>query len=551
MRGILFCTIALVLSIQMAAQSTITIKPQHSKKVVYSFKNDEELYADEARLFARIDGGECEFVTTRGQRKYYAHKGSKTYGPFSWGHYYENTFSVDRTDDGLWMLNDFARRKKYGPFKRITVDGTMYGKTKRKLYGYCYQSDSLMYVQDMRNGKRHGPFRHAVLHRATKSEFYFTYELNNQHFISLNGQVQGPFHNIVARYPRDEAQAFYYSIQKNVNGDYYAYVGDKTFGPFHKSPGVTGSLNNLVVKAYATNNKPAVIELNSGERFLQGSGAGKFTRFEDGSWLYGQYLFDDSTLSYEQKVDIRRKEPIPIRLSSSNGVIGLFYCMNDDYWPRKGSATSYVMEVREYQPNLTAEQIADLPKKILYNGQLIEPICNIKRWTLSNNLNCFAYVDTESGELIIDNQRTGILNTKSYDISNYPKNWIVRTHADGVGKVYKNGKLLLDQQSDGFPHIEFIGRTGRWYSTYRLNRETYVVSSNNNRPIGPLRLSRRQQITPSDNGRHLAIPSVDAVYVDGKIIDRGFSVIYNKHLNAFMWLSVDDNQLIMHTYELD
>jgi hypothetical protein len=533
------------------SQTTITVRPQHSKETIYKFRNGEALYADESVLELSFDGVQCEFVTIQ-DKNFFHHINKRRSGPTKYPKFGKQTMEYSETADKKNYIKDLATGRKYGPYDQIRTEYRLSSRGGGdRMRGFKYTKDKEEFVKWIPKGKNYGPYQKVRLIAIYKSEIYFTFERDSSQYINVNGKEIGPFDYLTYRRPYGEGKLVSYSYQKPGESEYYTTVKGKEYGPFKNRALAYETDKSWYIIDKPYKDVPGQILQANGAATATGAYIGNMQVYQDDSWLREEFVFTRENMTTAEKKTLKAQFTVPTKITTQEGEIGTFLLYeSQNKLSRLKSAKHMALSVKEFVHGFDKSQLNDFPYQILYHGKTVTPAAEMNRAFLQGSANCYAYLDNQK-RLYINNELTEYADVSSFNIENYPKDWTVNIHRGDTALSYKNGKLITEQRADYNVTPIYAANKKHWYAKVMINRESFLATSSSKDLYGPYNISGRQPIMFSESGRDIAVPSGGAIYINDKLIDKGFSLVYNKYNRSFMWLSVESNKLIKHTYELD
>jgi len=550
MRELLILSLLVITSTGWS-QNTITVRPQHSKETIYNFREGEVMYADESVLELKFDGEKCEFVTVQ-NNKFYHHVNNRRSGPMKYPKFGKQSMEYIESSDKKNYIKDLATGRKYGPYERIRTEYRLSSRGGGdRMRGFKYSIDQKDYVKWISKGKDFGPYQKVRLIAIYRSEIYFTFERDKQKFINVNGKEFGPFDYITYRSPYGDGKLVSYSYRKPGETQYYTTVNGKEYGPFNNRALANETNNSWYILDRATKDQPGQVLEENGKSTLVGKDFGHLNIYQDGSWLRQEFIFPRDNMTSEEKKTHRNTFTVPTKITTEKGELGTYLLYtNQNLLYRLKSSSELAVFVKEYIPGISKSELDEMPFQILFNGKTNVPPVEMNQAFLQSNANGFACLDN-SKRLYINNEPTEFTDVANFNFANYPSEWTVNVQRGDTALAYKNGKLVTEQRADYSVTPIYAPNKKHWYAKVLINRESFLATSTSKELFGPYNISHRQPITFSDNGKDIAVPSSGAIYINDKLIDKGFSLVYNKYNRSFMWLSTENNKLIKHTYELD
>lgn len=547
-----------------AAQNVIRIRPQHQKEHLYTLKKGERIGRNESNLDMHLKGANYEFMTIKGT-DYYRHTRNgvkKLVGKRYLPSVFKN-WKIKMVED-KYVIKSRLTKQTYGPMKnpslyydrskKLNAEGT-YVTSESDLYGVVYSAPS----EKDSNGeplpgiiwnnyvikpgeKPRGPFKRANILSATDQEFIFSYELDEKKFLSKNDKIYGPYEYLSYRKYKTiedgvevEKELFIYrvgTIWKIEIEQFKAFT-------FSEPPKLqyTGSGRRLILKIIEKENKAYVV-------------------LPDGSLREESDAFFVVSNNKQEELTFRSIDDTTYRgamnkyeVSFKEEVLGEFYLNTSRKNERLSSESDYFVIALVPADSIAANEYYN---QFIYYSPTLGYTESIKIKP-GNTI----YLLDESYALYNEVSDTLEYDDKIYsdvlavDFTEYPKNWwLIRSEGD-IDQPYKNG--VLTNSFKTIPKgMKSYDTPDKPFVRIQKGEDFFVKTRRNKKLFGPINKYSNVLVSNDEQNYIECKRGENTIWINGVLISSGFYMVYNKHLDAFHWLSIlDENKIYLHTYELN
>lgn len=537
MNKLIFLTCTLFLGLQVDAQNIIKVRSQHSKELIHVLKDESFYGRGESKIFIQQVGVGYEFITAannKNSNRYNLYKNGKRIGEFPYPHfsdaeYWETDSKVG--EETLYTLN-FKNGKKFGPYQWVSPCFSR----ENKLIAIRYKDKGKVYFKNLQTNKLVGPYDQIYVQ--STENYNITYECieGSQHYLFHNEEKYGPFYEVSCPYSYQKSDPFYFTFQ-NDKEEWQVFYKKEIPTLFTGNPAVTIFDNEKI--------------LINGETKIEGS-TRKVFMLDDKSYedyynyksivcnSFGDVLVleaDRETKTESSKIfrnDVLIGSYKTTRLYSSNN--------------KKSTIYNLILIEKSIDPDVLYESYS-----IVKNDKII-PIGTSNEIDV-NDLHLIGedviYIRKSDSTLVINGKETIHKKVTHVDYSNYPEESFIVKKQGRFDVILRNEKEISAEELKKTRRYnpEWYNLKSNPYSTERVNDKTYVYAKGSNKRFGPI--TRGTSIVFSNDKKHYA-ESDDRrmeIFLDGKRISDGFNIAYDPKTNAFHWLSIDKNNMYLHTYQ--
>ncbi|TFH28057.1 MAG: hypothetical protein E4H10_01740 [Bacteroidia bacterium] len=443
-------------------------------------------------------------------------------------------FITTGKEDGKEYFRINATGKKYGPYESVSP---RYDEKKQLLYGYSYEEDGNNYFVDQVNNKSYGPLDQGGLWHIDEKNLVYSYaETDNEtgkleSFLIENGEKSGPYEQVSYRMPGTAATPPLIVYMEN--GKYYVKLQQYKGIAFGAYPIASEIRNGWVIEGAAErSDKVKWIYLPDGQK-LESSQTVKHLVNYQGNVMKAEHVAGGgSDAAY--KVSFKGKEIGTYAIKKSNRSD----LSNSDFfdhflirvevsnnWPLAYRDENYLFsESRGLIGPLTQDEIR---MTYFFPG---------------------GYATIKADSTLQMNGKNILEDVIMTDYRDYPENWWAFQQRGDYVYPYRNGKEI--------PLTE-LPEQYRYYNTedkplvkVKRGDEYFIRVKGLDKLLGPI--DKYDAFTVSGDGKHYAVVRGidDFVAVDGKVVTKGFNIVYNEKLNAFHWFDQEGQKIYLYTYKL-
>lgn len=542
MKGVsVLAALALVVSGQ--AQKVIKVRNQHSRTLINTLAKEEFIVRGEARLMVKTDGETYEYLTQR-EGKYRLYENDRLIHVLPFARFDKPAFyAYSEKENGVWVTYAKIGGKTIGPYKDVRF---FYTDDKRldDLKGYLYETEEGRFIVDRKTNTTYGPYDDMRWHGLGQNQMLIIAKKGGATFVIDRTKTYGPY----------EAADYLYT--ESVDELAFTYA-EKGIWRIHSKVTIDKSFVDKPELRFAPDGSWRVCGIPP-------NAAGK------------QYLFLQDGTSYLQTPESQTVyyPGMPVltveRVGATQlpGLSGRFE-YNQAYTVKQGDAllgefyietlaSQLVGKTNQFYPLVLYRKLPQgisESRKEFYllraDGQLTAPIPAACRYTLSLGGDRYGYVNTKEGTLYLNGEQQPYKGVEMVDLSSYPENWLMAAKEGYYTTFYKNGKVdpsaTLEKK---YAYPRFQSRSLP-YIIVTQNDKSYAKAPQSSKLFGPV--NARSVIAFSKNNAHYAEGDERAaqILIDGKVIGKGYGLVYNTNKNAFHWVEQEGQNLYLHTYELD
>jgi hypothetical protein len=549
MRTIKLLVLSVVLTTDLSAQQVITVRPQHSKKLIRTLDKEEFLTRGESHINLRFDGEDYEYITYHSAKRMYQHYKDARFieaAPYpAIFREIKHCYTLQELVGDKYLTVAVVNGKRIGPYEELSVDRFFDYET-NKLYGYSYRDNGRYYVKDETRGKLYGPYDQ--FRRQDNRAFYFSYQKAGSWYVHDGTKDYGPFEDVQTVNSSQDKNGLIFSYKQS--GAWMVHCKDSVPYRFSEKP----------FFSYDPNGKWKIlgIPVDSGNR----------------SWLLSQDGGKWEHRTTHQLIWSTGNEPlVATTMSSFSGkdenFTGWFapYLMSGGWYNiHLGNQLIGTFQARTILPSpvpspyypvvlfkkTEGSEFVDGSRFYLYKsgvGLVEVPSDGLKTIALCGD--SYHYIAGEDKVLYTDGRATKHKQVLKIDFSSFPKSWYMVKQEGYYAEYYKNG--VRDNSTESKEKWVY-----GWFDTrdkpcifIQKDDKTYAKVPTSTKLFGPVKA--RSVMAFSKNNEHYAEGDErgNQVLIDGKVISTGYALIYNPTKNAFHWISQDGQKLYFHTYELD
>lgn len=521
------------------SQNVIHVRGQHSKKQIYTLKEGEYISRGEAKIFVKAQNGpDYEFIIQSQSSdyccdfKYKLFQNSKLVSTSTYPHFSDDDswYSTD-TVKGVKMYKlHFKNGKTFGPYQSCYP---VYDAAAKKNVGVWYRKDNRESVYFF-NGKTIGPFKGLNLLRTEGKMNDYTYESEQGKFLFTDGKTYGPYRDVRVRElasPSNKGLVYYF--EQTENRWRVVIAGEEVPLVFYSSPNFHYD--------------------NDGKWVLEGTTVDGTKRS-----YYKQdqieYCYDDYCRTYSNmhgdrinvsSIDGKSIYSNPVEVAQKGQKIGVFNVRTIyTNLPINSSFFGCILRKNAGNPNEEAY--------LLNQNELIGPLDNLAGDKVTVVGDDYFYIRERDSALMINGKESGHKRVVFFDYNNYPKSFYLCKKVGLYDVFYKNDKKISNAQ------IRDAGFNPDWYNLaendYILefkNDKFYAIPKGSTKRFGPV--MRYSTILFSRGNAHYAECDERRmeVFIDGKLVSKGFCLTYDAQNNCYYWMSLaDDKKMYLHTYQI-
>lgn len=543
----------------ITAQNFITVQPAYTKKTIYKLKEGENIYQKESQLKFSANGTQYLFTTQLNKMFYdISNAGkSKPYKTFIRDEWRDQKKS--QSEGYSITLNEETRLhsilNKNGVVVKKDVMATHFHNrsclNKNLVHGYGFQStkDSLWYIKGNFESETKGPYKSIQIKTYQKGNIFYKYQTKSQEsqattFVQLNDKTFGPFENAEFLSSHGDGHSFWY---RTLKGKKYIQTKNKLIGPIsnyrndYKTKSIIVTYENLE-KSYLT---------YSGEEFPITKKTADFNyNHELKTWVLAEYA------SYIPKSKgASNIHPVYLYSNAFKDSIGPcnYNSINFHQGYQKENFISYIMPPKYIYDGEKATLNPDALIHIRHiDGKENKPVPNRKAYSFKVLSNDIFYTLKENKENILYKNGVKTEYTHVSPISN-GKNYYKK-----INKEDSTYHLITHSgQEFEIPYNKVNGEIRLLNNTYSIittapnyQKEIYIPKTK--KQFGPIRnVNYKARLLISDDKLHFANDDYGNILIDNKAFGSGFGLSYNSLMNSYHWYSLEENNVILHSLELD
>lgn len=528
----------------VAGQRVITVRSQHTRKLINTLKENENIMRGETRILVRTDGEEYEYLTMLdGKYRLYKNDVLEKVLPYPMFEI-PSFYSYMERVDGNRMMYGKIGSKQIGPYQELRFYSSAEGRSS-VLYGYSFKSENSYFIEDRVAGKKYGPYDELKLLKLDREHLLFSCKKDGKWYVGDRKGMAGPYEKIEPVFASTQAEGLAYAYLEK--GVWRIHCRTEVPQAFSEQP-------SLRFAADGTWEICGTQEKSDGkQRILLQDG----TTFEHTSgWQTIRYpglpvlTAESSDNGQNPGFNCRFEHKEVYRIRRGDEVLGDFYVE-----PLYGAL---IGESDKIYPLVFYRKIAEKGWNSRQEFYLLHvekgfvgPIPASARYSVSIGGDGYAYIEGKERNLFMNGEKQERTDVETVDMSEYPKAWYMAAKEGYYTVIYKNGREdrsgTLEKK---FPRYRYMTRDLP-FIIVRENDKSYAKTPNSSKLFGPV--NPRSIIVFSAGNAHFAEGDERAatVLIDGKVIGSGYGIVYNSRKNAFHWVSQEGRKLYMHTYELD
>lgn len=547
MKTINILIFALLVGFTANTQQVISVRSQHTKKLIRALREGEMIGRGEGRILLRFDGEDYEYLTFfNGKYQHYKNDQWLEELPFPWLGTPKKSYRYHERIDGKYMFWGKINGTKIGPYEELELD--RYTDENQQVHGYYYKTDNQYYVKDRETGKTHGPYEKIRVNEISEKNLLFTFLKDGQWYLKTRSETLGPFENVKPFYGSNEKYNLAYTYLSGgiwkincpqpvtttfVTEPFFEFCADGQWRAYGKLSGKEGKF--CIVRQDGTVTEHSHV---SQQLMHDGLPAMTLRAISPSTEPTNGYGFGNS-FGYLEWYEI----------SIAGNTIGTFQveALRGQLFGKSTSVYPLVL----YQK--AAAGSADRKQFYLYqNGiGLVGPIPADSRYTLTIGGNGYAYIADTDRRLYVNSVATSHTNVNMVDLAIDPEAWYMAKKEGYYLTVYRNEKPdHSGKLEEKYPYLKNSTRKAP-YVVVTENNLSYVKLPASSKLYGPV--NPRSIFAFSRDNTHYAEGDERAakILIDGKVISSGYSLVHNPNKNAFHWISQEGQKLYFHTYEPD
>lgn len=535
---------ALTLAVSAHAQKVITVRPQHSKVLINTLRANENIVRGETRLLLKTDGEQYEYLTQENQtfRHYENDRLLQVlpYARFDRPKYY----TYGKYDNAKYQYYGKIGQKEIGPYQQLYFLTSGTGSTEA-LHAYYYNQNDQSTIVDRETGKKYGPYEAISWPNVSREHLLFSFRKENRWYVADRKGTYGPYDSVVPLYASTQPEGLAYTYKEK--GVWRIRCKAEIPQTFTRKPSLQfaedGSWEVCGVATQSDGKQRiflqdgTVYDQHAEIQTLRFPGLPVLTAKGHGSVTYPGF---QCQFNYNESYTIQRGDE----------VLGEFY-VEQLYGKLIGKSDKiYPMALYKKNPEGTAINRKEFYLLHIEKG-LTSPIPGDARYKLSIGGDTWAYVGGPERFLFLNGEQQSWSEVNMVDVSASPKNWYMAVKEGQYVNLYRNGKPDASAETtDKFASYNFPTRN-KPFVIVSENDKSYAKTPHSSKLYGPV--NPRSIIAFSKNNAHYAEGDEREaqILIDGKVIGKGYGLVYNANKNAYHWVSQEGRKLYLHTYELD
>lgn len=535
---------ALTLVVSAHAQKVITVRPQHSKVLINTLRANENIVRGETRLLLKTDGERYEYLTQENQT--YRHYENERllqvlpYARFDRPKYY----TYGKYENAKYQYYGRIGQKEIGPYQQLhfLTSGT---NPNQALHGYySVQNDRSTYV-DLVTGRTYGPYEAISWPNVDREHLLFSFRKEKRWYVADRKGTYGPYDSVVPLFASTHPEGLTYTYMEK--GVWRIHSKHNIPGTFTRKPSVQfaedGSWEVCGVATQSDGKQRiflqngTVYEQHQETQTLRFPGLPILTATGHGSITYPDFRCQ---FAYNESYTLQRGDE----------VLGEFYI--EPLYGRLIGKSDKIYPVALYKKNPEGTAINRKEFFLLHTEKgLTSPIPSDARYKLSIGGDTWSYVGGTERSLFLNGEQQTWSDVHMADVSASPNNWYMAVKEGVYITLYNNGKPDGSAETaDKFASYNFATRA-KPFVIVSENDKSYAKTPHSTKLYGPV--NPRSIIAFSKNNSHYAEGDERAaqILIDGKVIGKGYGLVYNADKHAYHWVSQEGQKLYLHTYELD
>lgn len=550
-------------------QNIIKVSGPYTKKVVYTLKENEDVFLDESNIHFINNITNYEF-TTRIDNAYYLHSSNDKKGPLR---YFpqptKKRYAKGFKDPNQRKYQCVANNDKFNIVDRsgkilqknvlspITSLEYLYlNPNLEDLNGYAFISSNNMkwYCKVDNPDMLYGPFDILQLYSLSKSKVFFSYRTEKGFYIRINETAYGPYEEIKIHNPY--AEGTYDFSYRNEKG-WYIYLG-KNYGPFKEKPIYSHSRFAYIKEAY--DNYPGYFLLQSGIKI------GAYDNFDANNFFY--FPSTNTWIKFEKKAlnappQNKTFYNRPTYYLTSN----LFAGEKGPYHLPENYTRGAFGEYNSFYSSGIVQQSGNNPQKftLILNETDDQGQISYRKYLLTSDLNLYGpfeelkaityvgsslwFVAGKDHTLFKDNVQQKFKNVESFGMNESGK-ISMKIKEDSLVTLYEDFQPIFKYKEQKYFTIAKKYDDG-YYLLDDIHGDISIQIPKKNRTIGPFSVNGAEDIILNKDASHFAVNSWSEITIDHKAYGSGFSLCYSNTNNSYHWFSLEGRNVILHTYELD
>ncbi len=546
----------------ISAQRTIRVRPQHQKEAIYTLKTGENLMVDESKISFNISGANYDFTTiyknatyknSRGKRVKIRNNAVRGGSPRD----YKN-WRVKEKNQKYTVVHK-AKNKSYGSFDgayyvydrsiKLTVKNQFFS-TKSDLYGMVYHQNQMDTINgEVKFIQRHyyvvkpgekpeGPYKQARILYAANNQFIYRYTTAEGVYLNKNGKIKGPYQNVLqyANAEGSETDKQFYFYQQNEM--WYCSFPPLKDSVFTRSPYFHG--NGFSVHSASTPGLKYFIHVDGRIR-------------QDSPQQFSLFNQQQNELAFSRAPTAKNNVAWLYDVAYNGKSIGRFQANALPALRVVVGETDYFTKGLIKIDTVSEPMASNSGEKALY---FYSPAQGLTGPFNDQRNNTVYFYDDAYFVFSYNDSTLRTSNGKLYeniiatDFSDYPKSWWMLKADGDIHQPYKNGKK---SNASTYPkRFKNYKTPDKPFVLAQRDTSYYIKPQGSGRLLGPVKKNSQIVLAKDQQNYIECLRNGGIILLNDKAISTGFNVVYNQQLNAFNWVSLDDqNRIYLHTYELD
>ncbi|MES2556116.1 MAG: FHA domain-containing protein [Bacteroidota bacterium] len=535
---------ALTLAVGAHAQKVITVRAQHSKVLINTLRANENIVRGETRLLIKTDGERYEYLTGEGQtyRHYENDRLLQTlpYARFDRPKYY----TWAKYENAKYMTYGKIGQKEIGPYQQLhfLTSGI---NADQALHGYYYTENDRSTFIDRETGKTYGPYDAISWPKVSREHLLFSYRKGNGWWVVDRKGTYGPYDSVVPLYASTQPEGLAYTYKQK--GVWRVHCKAEITKTFTLKPSlqfaedgsweVCGVATQSDGKQHIFLQDGTVYDQHQEIQTIRFPGLPVLIAKGHARITYPEF---DCQFDYSESYTIQRGEE----------VLGEFYI--ERLYGKLIGKSDKIYPLVLYKKNPEGISTSRKEFYLLHAEKgLTSPIPGDARYKLSVGGDTWAYLGGTERFLFLNGEQQSWSNVNMVDVSASPKNWYMAVKEGNYVNLYRNGKADASAETaDKFATYNYPTRN-KPFVVVTENDKSYAKTPHSSKLYGPV--NPRSIIAFSKNNTHYAEGDERSaqILIDGKVIGKGYGLVYNEDKNAYHWVSQEGQKLYLHTYELD